>query len=81
MKNRAISHIDGLTRTYVVHLPVAYTPGRVYPLVLAFHGRGATASWMARLTHLNSVADEHHFIVVYPDGYKEQWGDGLVLLC
>ncbi len=76
MKNRATLHIGGLTRTYVVHLPVAYTPGRAYPLVLAFHGRGTTASWMARRTHLNSVADEHHFLVVYPDGYKEQWGDG-----
>src|SRR5690242_21949446 len=31
---------------------------------------------MARRTHLNRVADEHHFLVVYPDGYHEQWGDG-----
>lgn len=76
MKNRATLHVGGLTRTYIVHLPVAYTPGRAYPLVLAFHGRGTTASWMARRTHLNSVADEHHFLVVYPDGYKKQWGDG-----
>src|SRR5581483_3057368 len=52
------------------------TPGRAYPLVLAFHGRGTTANWMARRTHLNRVADEQHFLVVYPDGYKGQWGDG-----
>src|SRR5260370_6462654 len=74
--NRVTLHVGGLMRTYVAHLPIAYTPGRAYPLVLAFHGRGTTASWMARRTHLNSVADEHHFLVVYPDGYQEQWGDG-----
>src|SRR5579872_5005395 len=76
VNNKATLHVGGLTRTYVVHLPVAYTPGRAYPLVLAFHGRGTTASWMAHRTNLNSVADEHHFLVVYPDGYKKQWGDG-----
>jgi polyhydroxybutyrate depolymerase len=76
VKNRATLHVGGMFRTYVVHLPVAYTPGHAYPLVLAFHGRGTTASWMARRTHLNSVADEHHFLVVYPVGYKKQWGDG-----
>ena len=76
MKNRATLHVGGLTRTYIVHLPIAYTPGRAYPLVLAFHGRGTTASWMARRTYLNNVADEHRFLVVYPDGYHEQWGDG-----
>ena len=73
---RATLHVGGMFRTYVVYLPVAYTPGRAYPLVLAFHGRGTTASWMARRTHLNRVADEHRFLVVYPDGYHEQWGDG-----
>ncbi len=74
--NRATLRVGGLTRTYAVYLPLAYAPGRAYPLVLAFHGRGTKASWMARRTHLNSVADEHHFLVVYPDGYHEQWGDG-----
>ena len=67
--NRATLRVGGLTRTYVVYLPVAYTPGRAYPLVLAFHGRRTTASWMARRTYLNNVADEHCFLVVYPDGY------------
>jgi len=74
--NRATLHLGRMVRTYVVHLPVDYTPGRAYPLVLAFHGRRTTASWMARRTYLNRVADEQHFLVVYPDGYKEQWGDG-----
>src|SRR6185437_4345996 len=73
---QATIHVDGLRRTYVVHLPLAYTPERAYPLVLAFHGRRTTARWMARRTHLSSVADAQPFIVVYPDGYKEQWGDG-----
>lgn len=76
VKNKATLQVGGMFRTYVVHRPPAYTAGRAYPLVLAFHGRGTTASWMAHRTHLNSVADEHHFLVVYPVGYRKQWGDG-----
>jgi len=36
--NMATLQADGLARTYLVHLPAAYTPGRAYRLVLAFHG-------------------------------------------
>ena len=31
---------------------------------------------MDRLTHLNNSADKHHFLVVYPDGYRSSWADG-----
>jgi polyhydroxybutyrate depolymerase len=31
---------------------------------------------MAMLTHLSDTAHKYGFIVLYPDGYKNQWNDG-----
>ncbi len=66
----------GLTRTYRGHLPSSYDGVKALPLVLALHGNGGDGQGMQRLTHLNSIADEHGFIVVYPDGYQKSWADG-----
>ena len=65
----------GRTRTYLLHRP-AGNPARS-ALLLVFHGGGGTAAGMARLTHLNDVADRHHFVVVYPQGFGQSWAGGL----
>jgi polyhydroxybutyrate depolymerase len=66
----------GLTRTYQGHLPSAYDGTTPLPLLLALHGGGGDGAGMQRLTHLNQIADQHDFIVVYPDGYQKHWADG-----
>ena len=68
--------VGDMERTYRVHLPANYDEAQPAPLVLAFHmytGSGRTMEW---LTHLNKIADQEGFIVVYPDGYKASWADG-----
>jgi len=65
-----------LTRTYYIHLPLSYDGQQAVPLVLAFHGSGATGQDLSQQTHLNEISDEGDFILVYPDGYEEQWADG-----
>ena len=64
----------GRTRTYLVHRPPGSRAGM--PVVLAFHGGGGTAAGMARITHLDAVADQHGFVVVYPQGYANSWAGG-----
>lgn len=67
----------GLTRTYYIHLPLSYNKKqKAVPLVLAFHGSGATGKDLAQQSHLNDIADAGGFIIVYPDGYQQQWADG-----
>jgi polyhydroxybutyrate depolymerase len=66
----------GLTRTYRGHLPSSYENTAALPLLLALHGHGGDGQGMERLTHLNTFADQHSFIVVYPDGYQKSWADG-----
>ena len=64
----------GLPRTYQVHVPA----GLDHPagLVINLHGAGATGSGQAALTNYDAVADQHGFVVAYPDGIDFSWADG-----
>jgi polyhydroxybutyrate depolymerase len=62
----------GLPRTYVVHVP----PGHPKGLVLNLHGAGQTGGDQAAVTNYNAVADQHGFVVAYPDGIDLSWADG-----
>jgi polyhydroxybutyrate depolymerase len=60
--------VDGLTRSYLVHIPPGYKATSSMPVVLAYHGGGANADNMVIFSGLNKKADEAGFIVVYPNG-------------
>jgi len=68
--------VDGITRTYTVHIPQGYTGNHSVPLVIALHGGGGSSQKMANLTAFNSVSDTYGFIVVYPEGIENHWNDG-----
>ena len=73
---RSATSIDfgGLSRTYELHVPA----GANHPtgLVVNLHAAGATGREQEALTHYDSVADAHGFLVVYPDGIDASWADG-----
>ena len=64
----------GLQRTYLVHAPA----GLAQPngLVLNLHGAGQTGRDQAAVTHYDAIADQHGFVVAYPDGIDLSWADG-----
>lgn len=68
--------VDGLERSYIVHLPSGFDSKRQTPVVLALHGGGGKAEGMNKLTGFDKVSDKYGFIVVYPDGIDKQWNDG-----
>lgn len=57
-------------RKVLVHLPAGYEPNRPAPLVLAFHGGGGDAQYMADDSKygLQRAADKDGFIVAFPNG-------------
>lgn len=67
--------VDGLERSYLVHVPPGGA-GVAHPLLLVFHGGGGTARSMPRFTHLDGIADREGLIVVYPQGVDRHWNDG-----
>jgi polyhydroxybutyrate depolymerase len=60
--------VNGLKRSYLVHIPPKYDSTKPSPVVLAFHGGGANANQMMAYCGLNQKSDEAGFIVVYPNG-------------
>lgn len=68
-------NFGGYERHYVVHKPVGIGD-RPAPLVIALHGGVGTGKIMEDQTGLDAVADQHGFIVAYPDGIGRAWNAG-----
>jgi polyhydroxybutyrate depolymerase len=60
-------------RKVLVHLPTGYDAAKPAPLVLAFHGGGGHAEYMAddEKYGLQKKADEAGFVVAFPNGYSK----------
>ncbi|TSD88419.1 polyhydroxybutyrate depolymerase [Mycobacterium sp. KBS0706] len=60
--------VDGVSRSYTLHLPPAAAGGNPLPLVVVLHGGGANADSAIALTGFSAEADAEGFIVAYPNG-------------
>jgi polyhydroxybutyrate depolymerase len=66
--------VDGVLRTYLLHVPPnAKNP---MPLVLVLHGGGGRASGISHISGMDSVSDKHGFVVAYPQGFSTVFNDG-----
>jgi polyhydroxybutyrate depolymerase len=62
--------IDGLSRTYLLNLPPTYYDSINFPLVIALHGTGGSASQFEHDYKFSELANDKRFVVVYPEGVK-----------
>ena len=74
---QTLQHQD-TKRRYIVYTPPAYQsqPHQAFPVVFNFHGGGMTMAEQMLYTQMNRAADRHGFIVVYPQGIKQDWNVG-----
>lgn len=56
--------VDGLDRTYLVHVPKHYAPHKPTSVILSFHGHKRTSQWQRELSQF----DDSSSIAVYPQG-------------
>lgn len=63
----------GRSRSWIVYAPSTYDPAQPTPVVVLLHGRPGNSGGMALMTGMNDVAENHNFIVVYPDGIDNEW--------
>ncbi len=59
--------VGGVPRTYILHVPPGYDPGKPMPLVVALHGLGGSGAEFERRSGIDAEADQKGFIVAYPD--------------
>ena len=60
--------VDGVTRSYLLHIPPQVSTNQPTPVVLAFHDAATNANFMVKMSGLNQKADEAGFVVAYPNG-------------
>lgn len=64
--NRTLT-LDGMQRSYVLHLPKSYQEGEPLPVVFMLHGGGGTGRAALWETGWHRLADEQGFIMVAPN--------------
>lgn len=67
--------VDGVERTYLLHLPETGTLIYRLPLVVVLHGHGGTGKQIMKESGFNKLSDRDRFIAVYPDGLDKAWSD------
>lgn len=69
----------GMARSYLLYAPASLDSAQPVSVVFSMHGFASSASQQMRLSGWNDVADEHGFLVVYPQGLGTplRWNSGL----
>ncbi len=74
---QTIKTTDGLTRSYLLHIPNAYRHGRTFmPLLFMFHGALGTGSQIFNSSKIRAQSELLKFIVCAPDGIDNRWNSG-----
>ena len=60
--------VDGIPRSYILHVPSEVRPGKPLPVVVMLHGAGGDAERARLASGFDDYADADGFIVVYPNG-------------
>lgn len=58
----------GIERHYLLYVPESYDPAQPTPLVLSLHGFASNPGQQMEFSVWNDLADEHGFLVAYPQG-------------
>jgi poly(hydroxyalkanoate) depolymerase family esterase len=53
--------------TYAVYVPAGHRVGSLVPLVVVLHGCNMTADQQAAASGFDAIAQQHRFVVLYPD--------------
>ena len=67
--------VGGEDRTYLTYVPASLPPQSA--LIIVLHGSGMDGARMRLCTgyEFDRLADQHGFVVLYPDGYRRNWND------
>lgn len=77
-QEQRLVHHD-VKRKFIVYTPASYAKEtqQQFPVVINFHGGGMTAREQMLYTQMNRAAERDNFIVIYPQGVKNDWNVNL----
>lgn len=64
---------NGLTRTFLLHIPTNYDVNDARGLVFSFHGRTRTSESQEALSSFSDPYFNPDMLAVYPQGISQQW--------
>ncbi|MDG2291883.1 MAG: alpha/beta hydrolase-fold protein [Phycisphaerales bacterium] len=64
-------NVDGLSRQYLIYLPVDFSEDENMPVMMWHHGGGGTANGGIYEADFRSLADSERFIAVYAQAYPD----------
>jgi len=75
VEQHAVIRVGDLDRTYTFYVPDRLK--KKPPLLFIFHGSTQNSAGIRKLTgyEFDRLADTAGFIVIYPDGFKQNWND------
>lgn len=68
--------LNGLTRSYLLHVPPGYDSTTALPLLLDFHPMAFDANWQRAASGYRELSDSAGFIAVWPQGVDNTWNAG-----
>jgi polyhydroxybutyrate depolymerase len=68
--------VGSMTRSYVLHVPATYDAGNPAPLVVDFHGIGASGASERSSSPYPEVLDPEGVVMAFPDGLRGPAGAG-----
>jgi polyhydroxybutyrate depolymerase len=68
--------VNGIARSYLLHVPASYTGASPAPLVIDLHPKGVDAATWTLATTWTTVSDQQGFILVRPNGHGMTWNVG-----
>jgi polyhydroxybutyrate depolymerase len=67
---------DGMTRSYLLHVPASYDGSMPVPFLLDIHGWTSNAMQQQGLSGWKAKSDTEGFIAAWPDGVGNSWNGG-----
>ena len=68
--------VDAVSRSYVLHVPAAYDASTPVPLIVDFHGIGATGQDELASSPYPAITDPEGVVIAFPDGLAGPLGTG-----
>lgn len=75
-RSRSSITVDGIKRSYILHIPKSFSLEKKVPLIIVLHGGGGNAQSAEWDSVMSAQSEKDGFVVAYPNGFMRTWNAG-----